>query len=211
MSDTPVTTSAPPATPNSAWGAGDTATPVQDKPRNLACVASAVFGSVFMGVTLPVLLVCYHNSNLNPIMKSAWDYVILIGYLEFLATVFCGPGAIILSVLLMIFMTRRRHRYADSHELVHASMWRGALISFLNFPGLLAGGLVASGPFVTALRLILMFVIAGGSSGAWVGWQVYRQTNPGTPFCPRYRLSTLMLLVFSWAVLLAIFAPSSKM
>jgi hypothetical protein len=195
----------PPATAPLQPPGGPTTTP-----RNFVTVVVAALGSVFLGVTLPVLLVCWHNSELNPKFQNISQYFILIGSLQLIATIFCGPGAVILSVLLLIYMSRRKNRYVTSHDLVTASMWRGALVSFLNFPGLLAGGLVSSDPVITWVRVILMFLVAGGSSGAWIGWQVYRQSHSGTPFLPRYRLSTLLLLVISWAVLLAIFAPSSK-
>lgn len=204
-------TGAPPFAPRTPSPPLPLPLPAKKTSSNLTTVLSAALGSVIVGVTLPVLMVCYHNANSNINIHGYMQVAIIIAYLEIAATIVCGPGAVLLSVLLLIYMSRRRDQYADSHQLVTASMWRGAVISFLNFPGLLAMGLV--GPEDSAMpvvRIIAMFLVAGASSGAWVGWQVYRQSHPDTPLLPRYRLSTLLLLVIAWGALMGIFAPTSK-
>ncbi len=187
----------------------------------------AAAGSVLVGVTIPVLLVCWHNSKEvtdqlrleigQPAVSPLFDRLYALTSLEAIATMFCGPGAVVLSILLYTFTLKRLghnspaqpKREPESHELLWVCMWRGALISFLNFPGLLSFVLVGDNGVMQFVRFFLLFVVAGATCGAWTGWQVYRHLNPTAPFFPRYRLSTLLGLVFAWAVLLAIFAPSS--
>lgn len=174
--------------------------------------------SIIVGVTIPVLLVCWHNSKeiTKQLQLSAEAEVSMtladraraLVSLEMIATIFCGPGAVVLSAMLFSFLSHNKQNYgADS--FLKTGLFGGAALSFFNFPGLLSGTVLGdSGPMVV-VRVGLLFIVAGATCGAWTGWQVYRSAHRDAPFLPRYRLSTLLGLVFAWALLLAIFAPSS--
>ncbi len=57
------------------------------------------------------------------------------------------------------------------------------------------------------MRVVALFAITGATCGAWIGWQVYRERHPGTPLLPRFKLSTLLLLVIAWGFVLLLFRP----
>ncbi|HYF50669.1 MAG TPA: hypothetical protein VEJ63_14750, partial [Planctomycetota bacterium] len=119
--------------------------------------------------------------------------------LEIIATIFCGPGALIIGFLLYTFL--KGFEASVVRERILCSMWVGALLAFFNFPGYLALA------FVDLSRVVALFLVAGASSGAWLAWQAYRSQNPGAPIFPRFSLGTLMLIVLAWGALLLIFAP----
>ena len=181
--------------------------------RRLALICT---GSVLIGVTLPVLLCLWTLSGeaMHPKGGAKPDLSLdtiageAVG-LELIAVMFCGPGAIILGLLLYWHLCHKS-KVMTEDELIHGSMWRGALIAFLNLPGFFALILLNDSPQLAVIRIISLFLVAGATSGMWVAWQVCRKNNPLCGFIPRYRLSTLMGVVFAWAVLLALFAPHGK-
>ena len=183
--------------------------------KRLALIAA---GSVFFGVTLPVLL-CVLNCSGESFEDNLGEKVSqsdgatnivsiakgIIG-LEFTAILFCGPGAIILGLLLYSYL-RLESKNMTEDALIHTSIWRGAFLAFANIPGFLAIVLLGPPEGLALLRVGALYIVAGATSGMWVAWQVCRQNNPQCGFLPRYRLSTLMGIVIAWAALLAFFAP----
>jgi hypothetical protein len=171
-------------------------------------------GSIFIGVSLPVLLVCWHDPRKLCVVMDFSDQGPLnlftaIVQLEVIAVIFCGPGAAFLSFLL--FRILLQTKLAEPGPLIRAAMLGAAGLAFFNVPGFLAGTFLSGSAPSTLARLVLLFLVAGMTSGVWIGWQVYREKNPGAPLFPRYRLSSLMMLVLAWATLLIVFAPTSPL
>jgi hypothetical protein len=78
----------------------------------------------------------------------------------------------------------------------------GVACAFLNLPG------YAAGMYVGLPRLLALFVVAGATCGLWIAWQAYRNIHPEAGCFPQYRLSTLLMLVIAWGVVLALFTPA---
>ena len=175
--------------------------PSENLRANLRYVFFSVAGSLLLGVMLPVLLVCWH-SRMVPNLAS-------IAELECVATPLFGPAAAVLSGLLFKILSNQKE---PAKEVVRTGIIGGAVMSFLNFPSLLVGVMFSEiherdGMFL--VRLIVLFAVSGGTCVAWTGWQVFRSAHRDAPFFPRFGLATLLGVVIAWAVLLAIFAPSS--
>ncbi|MCY3018237.1 MAG: hypothetical protein NTW87_04290 [Planctomycetota bacterium] len=183
----------------------------------------ACAGAVVIGVTLPTLLVCFHagrqgvfwaltHGPQDPVEPPPWSDV-AGGWvaLQAIATVACGPGAVVLALLLYRFC-KGVALWPTAPPLQHVvryGMALGAVMAFLNFPGYLVG-LVLDGQRYPTAKVALLFVVAGASAGMWIAWQAYRAAHPKERFWPRYSLATLLLVVFAWGLLLMVFAPDVK-
>ena len=192
-------------------------------PKRRSSLIAACWGSILAGVTLPVLLTYWHmsqnfsfrTSNFLTSMgcdpAAIWkeDFGPLNGQfsilallkLELYATLVCGPGAVILSGVLFDLLRRDAKAGKDIDSLVLRGAWGGAILAFANFPAALAY-------FAVGFRVGILFLIAGATSGWWVAWHSYRSCYSQERFFPRYSLRTLMILVFVWGTLLAIFQPA---
>jgi hypothetical protein len=186
----------------------------------------AGLGAVALGVTLPTLLVCWNCGRLG-VTRFTDDYGVpyeptcsqildrCVG-LEVIATVACGPGALILTAFLYANLKRGAGEAETRlREVVERGMFLGACLAFLNLP---AYGCVALLPetsrllpetsrFLLGLKVMALFAVAGASAGAWIGWQAWRATHTKEPFWPRYSLLTLIVVVVAWGALMGLFAP----
>ena len=180
------------------------------------CWLWALIGAVVIGVTLPTILVCWNCGQRGPLnglsevpwLNRPWQDVAAdwVG-LQVVATIFCGPGAVILGLLLYSSCKKRCVSESKTlRETIVYGMWVGGLAAFLNFPGYFSGGLIRGNGRVLFL-VPLLFAVAGASCGAWIGWQAWRALHPEERFWPRFSLGTLMIAVFAWGLLLAVFAP----
>ena len=180
------------------------------------CWLWALIGAVVIGVTLPTLLVCWNCGERGPldfdpvpaVPGGGVDWLHLVENwvgLQVVATIFCGPGAIILGWVLYTFCKKRCLDESKTlRDIVVFGMWFGGIAAFLNFPGLLSANLLRKNSIVL---VPLLFAVAGASCGAWVAWQAWRATHSQERFWPRFSLATLMIAVFAWGILLAVFAP----
>jgi hypothetical protein len=170
-------------------------------------------GAIVIGVTLPVLLVCWNCWRTGPLLPMDDDFASaggppLIVVLDrsagllFIATFCCGPGAVLLAVILHNVLSAMKG--GEPHEIMRKGALLGAVLAFLNVPGFMAGALL-HGDYV-GFRLACLFLVSGATCGAWIAWQAYRSNN-AAPLFPRYSLRTLLVIVFLWGLLLAIFAP----
>lgn len=182
-------------------------------------VAWALMGALFLGVVVPCTLTWWHlgRGGLlfmldDPSEPKPTDVGWLVEELVMLylfAGMFCSPGALILGAFL--FRTIEKHPYTlggKSKAALIIGTLMGAAIAFMNLPGYMAIGFFKDkldpAPW---LRLAALFLVTGATCGAWIAWQAYREKNPAEPFFPRYSLRTLMLLVFAWGFLAALFMP----
>ena len=129
--------------------------------------------------------------------------------LELGAIIFCGPGAFIISVVLYTRGQSLLLRNPDwtQQQLLARSAMMGIVSAFINLPGWLAIAIMPDDETFIVARVLILFAVAGASAGFWIGWQVWRASHPEAGFWPRFSLKTLMLVVYAWGVLLAIFAP----
>lgn len=178
------------------------------------CLGDAWVGAVLIGVILPTLLVCWNCGSAGPQIHSppAASLVELIASwvrLTFFAVMGCGPGAAILATVLYRNLKRGANEAETKlREVVDRGMFLGALMAFLNVPGYLCGAVLPRmNPGVLLLKMAALFVVAGASAGAWIGWQAWRATHPKEPFWPRYSLLTLLIVVIAWGALMGLFAP----
>ena len=172
----------------------------------------AALGALIISLAMPSILVLWHTKLLREdtrpsiFINQIRDRIIFVTLVEAAALIYCGPGAIILALILYATL-RKAAKEGSAHTMIRKGMFRGALMSFLNFPGLLVIVLMNIEDPVEWLRIALLFIVAGASSGLWIGWQAYRSANPGTKFFPQISLGVLLLVVLSWAGLMAIFKP----
>lgn len=183
----------------------------KEKSKQFWVTASA--GAILIGITLPTLLVSWQRSftllefddfpGQHPKEQS------IVGSLlqaEIPALILCGPGAVLLTVLLYYHL-RHSHRSMEIRPLANIGMMIGVLCAFMNLPAYLSSVFIDWNRPFAAIRYLMLFVVAGATCGMWIAWQAYRSNHPGTGFFPRYRLSTLLMLVLAWGALLALYAP----
>jgi hypothetical protein len=186
------------------------------------CWLWALIGAVVLGVTLPTILVCWTGGREGPWAFDFgpgappappanadidWSRLIMdwIGT-QVVATIGCGPGAIVLGLWLFAGgKMRATHDTATLHSTVKYGIITGCVLAFLNLPGYLANVLIREGALY---KVPLLFAVAGASSGAWIAWQAWRAVHPEERnFWPRFSLGTLMVFVIGWGALMAVFAP----
>jgi hypothetical protein len=176
-------------------------------------------GSLIIGVTLPVLLTCWHTWPGGPGMVSMMGDVDLQQYrdggigqflwlsavLQVTALILCGPGAVILAAVIYANF-REMYEHDDKVQSRQtppfiSMMLVGTVAAFLNLPA------YASAEFVQPARMIILFIVAGATCGLWIGWQAWRATHPEERWLPKFSLATLLLLAIAWGGLMLIFAP----
>lgn len=189
--------------------------------RSWGCWAWALVGSIVIGVTLPTLLVCMNcgrrgvfpglpgDGSEGPPVPPSWEKLIIDWTgLQAAALMFCGPGAAILAWWLFLAAEKASHpdEGASAQKIIKREMIFGAIAAFVNLPGL-GAGLILPYDRLVWVRLPLLFIVAGASSGAWIGWQAWRSAHPEERLIPRFSLGTLLLVLVAWGALLAVFAP----
>jgi hypothetical protein len=162
---------------------------------------TAGFGTIVIGVTLPILLVSWHRVN-----SASVGSVFAI---EMVGCLIRGPGALILSAALFYYLRRWRRDLEIRSLTVHGMAW-GVVCAFLNIPAHLSTMLVDWDETLAPVRYLMLFVVTGSTCGMWIAWQGYRADHPEVPSIPRYRLSTLLIITVAWGALLALYAPVSS-
>ncbi|MEI6233975.1 MAG: hypothetical protein WCT04_13040 [Planctomycetota bacterium] len=165
----------------------------------------AALGSIFIGVTLPSILVCLHLYEIklggppHEIMQEEFVILLVAG------TIFCGPGASVLSSILLLILERRSLVWT-----LQQTMWGGVLggiaMAFLNVPGYMVGFILEDDPYVYS-RVTLLFAVAGSTCGLWIAWVAWRSQHPGERFLPRFSLRTLIVVVLLWGAVMLAFQP----
>ena len=172
--------------------------------RGTLYALEATMGSVPIGVTLPCILV-----SLRLINRPSVEGVIFIEFNPFAifvcAVIFCGPGAIVLSLILLKILVSKTTDWT-LRQIICAGMFGGIAMAFCNLPGYLVIELLHGDTFVLE-RVTLLFAVAGASCGMWIAWQAWRASHPKERFLPRFSLRTLMLLVFLWGIVMLAFQP----
>lgn len=178
-----------------------------------------MLGVLIVGITVPCVLTWLHNhggllplfpdSDSTPIAHSWSAFDLLI--LEIIALIGCGPGALILTLLLFHLIRRSRQlENASERGIMLQGAVLGAVLAFLNFPGYLSSEFYKDGGgSATVFRIGVLFAVTGATCGAWTAWQVYRATHPERGFFPRFSLSTLICAALAWGVLLIVFMPAT--
>ncbi len=174
----------------------------------------ALAGAVFIGVTLPCLLVVLHRlpfgvlENSPAQNPSAKEVLVQALILQIFATLFCGPGALVLAgILYAILKSYWRSKKPSLHAFMCIGMILGAVSAFANFPGYICIELLRHGDPLRGVRVTLLFAVTGATCGSWIAWQAYRSYEPGVSLLPRYSLKTLLGVVLAWGALLAFFTP----
>ena len=170
--------------------------------------ALAALGSVLIGVTLPSLLTAMRLCLLD---KYANERVLNFLILQALALLGCGPGAVMLALILMSFLALKTPQWSVKRSITSGALW-GVGLAFLNFPGLcvLAFLYDEHEPIVSVLRVALLYVVAGSTCGMWIGWQAWRGFRPSEGFLPRFTLRTMLMIVMLWGTVLVAFQPDRK-
>jgi hypothetical protein len=183
----------------------------------LSCI-----GALLIGVTMPTLLASWNmgfngkmtggflpdpEANTAKLEQTVLNALQNIASLEFAAMIFCGPLALVFAFLLYLTLRGKKYEQHTLRSLVIAGMIGGVACAYMNLPGYFAAALLDwSKLFVAAVQLIMLFAVAGATSGAWIAWQAYRRNHPEAGFIPPYRLSSLLALVLAWGFLLALFS-----
>jgi hypothetical protein len=176
----------------------------------------AFVGVLAVGVTVPCVLTWLHNyGGLFPPSHAAdsvsprlWNVVDLL-LLEGIALIGCGPGAVLLTLVLFHLMRKSRYlERATERDAMVLGAGAGAVMAFLNFPGYLSGVFYNDiDSDVTLVRIAILFAITGATCGAWTAWQAYRARHPERKLFPRFSLGTLICWALAWGVLLTVFMP----
>ena len=194
------------------------------------CCFFACTGAFIIGVTLPTLLILWHRglTHSDRIMTPGWIKMTEMSFKSIIETalwlfsgvsVFCGPGTVLLS-LLLYFILRKDvlSQLESSGLLLLRGAMLGAVLAFANQPGWSAWQLFTTELWnpqppalavraMVILRFVLLFSVTGASCGAWIAWQAYRSHHPSEGQIPKYSLRTMMMLVLLWGALLALFSP----
>ncbi|MCZ7645465.1 MAG: hypothetical protein M5U26_09305 [Planctomycetota bacterium] len=184
---------------------------------------SALLGALLLGVLLPCVLTYWHQGQ-GSIWKHVsmddtdleltdgnWYPVELLG-LAAIALVGCGPGALVLTAMLLGILRKSQDaeheakRRTDREFLSVGAVW-GACLAFGNFPGYLVGIFLDPDVWVFP-RVVVLFAVTGASCGFWIAWQVFREAHPDRGILPPFGLGRLVLLVLGWGALLWLFQPS---
>lgn len=164
----------------------------------------AALGSVMIGVSLPCLLVSLRTIDKSQPIEIGSVFADVIGTL-IVATIFCGPGAVVLSIILLKILAPRSVGWT-LRQTMCAGVLAGVAMAFLNLPGYFVFEILKYDTFLV-VRVALLFAVAGASCGLWIAWQAWRATRPQERFLPRFSLRTLLLLVFLWGAVMLAFQP----
>ncbi|GMV82150.1 MAG: hypothetical protein AMXMBFR7_33340 [Planctomycetota bacterium] len=198
-------------------------TPEWDQPAR-RYAGTAVLGSMLLGVLIPCLLTYWFSghSGLTAAFVEApsrpedgrWDFSEL-GLLLAVASIGCGPGALILSgILIALFRHIMRRNGQDWQVWKSERLYLltgctvGAMAAFTNFPGYLVADLLNHHDGLRFIRVLTLFAVTGATCGTWIAWQVYREFHPGLGLFPRISLAGLIALVLGWGTLLLLFQPA---
>ncbi len=123
----------------------------------------------------------------------------------FAAIILCGPGAVVLSVVLLRNLAHLTWGWTQRKTLA-AGVLSGIWLAFMNVPGYFVVEILRGDTDVSA-RIALLFIVAGASCGLWIGWLAWKAWHPGERFFPRFSLRTLVLLVLLWGGAMLAFQP----
>ena len=201
--------------------------PAYDASRYFPCWFAACAGVLSVGILVPVLLAMLHtNGQPTTAMQFNDSYKpykhprpeehpdtskVITEFLqvEFAATLFCGPGAFILTLILYALLKGTHDEYRSPNRMIASGIRWGIVMAFANIPGYLSGAVIGWNNPHVEIRLALLFASAGAVSGGWIGWQAWRATHLEAGFFPQFSLSTLFMAMIALAALLAIFAPAA--
>jgi hypothetical protein len=173
----------------------------------------ACVGAILFGVSIPVAIVVLAGDRAGFSIHGSrgefrpWEDIVAGWiFLQIVATIFCGPGAVILAIMLMSHCRSILENGGSLRRVQVSGVIGGALLAFANFPAYAAIIYFEEQPHAT-LKLITLFLVAGATSGAIISWQAWREVNPNEGYWPRYSLRALLIAVFAWGALLALFVP----
>lgn len=173
----------------------------------------ACIGSLVIGVTLPVILVAWFvvrrdASAYSNVSVQIEDVIALL----LVATVFCGPLAVVYAASL--YWVQRRSILRDPQRslarLNQYGVIGGIVCAFANVPAWLVWVLLDDARHLDLWnlpRFIALFAVAGSSCGLWISWQAWRYHHPESRIFPRYSLKSLLIIIFLWGALMALFSP----
>jgi len=178
----------------------------------------SVVWTLSVGITVPVLLTCfccggrwdsYIQKQVIVTAPPASGLAVLVQFvqLEFLAIVFCGPGAFVLTLIAYAILVRSAQKDRPLYMMIDQGAIIGTALAFANLPGYLSGFLLNWERSLTEVRVTGLFIIAGTVSGTWIAWQAYRATHSEARFFPQYSLKTLLLLVIFAGCVMMLYAP----
>lgn len=181
--------------------------------RKRNCVVAGVFGAIVLGVLVPCTLAAMQATD--PLSdgpstgpSTILQYVLRVIVLCVLACFSCIQGAALLSMGIMAVL--RRQIMTGSHRTHETWIRRGCVLgtaaAFLNLPGYLAGSILPDDELLI-IRMITLFAVTGATCGAWLGWQIWRETNLTAKLMPHFSLGMLIALTLGWGMLLALFVP----
>jgi len=176
-------------------------------------------GRVVIGVGLPVILV-----NVSYGFYSLWGrhggdqpgeaVVLSLGgrlvemlQLMMFGMIFCGPGVVVLGSAVFAVSVADARGGLNWRRVLIGAWVLGGLLAFLNLPGYMCLELLGNDPAIRALKVILLFLVAGVAAGTWIARVAWRVTHRQDSWLPAFSLTSLMGLMLVWAGIMAVFAP----
>jgi len=166
-----------------------------------------VIYALLIGLTVPSILAAWHVGFHDN--KSGFIFKVLFFVaLELYAWVFCGPGAALGCYSLFENLKKTS---LESNLTLNQLMLRGAILaavfSFLNFPGYLVAALFDGTPY-WYIFVIILYLVSGWCSGAWIGFQAYKVSNPDVRL--NYSLVTWILIILFAGFLMMLFSLGTR-
>ena len=183
-------------------------------PGRLLGLAATVGGCILFGL-LPACLVLWwhHSGRWAPDFARGENFpewsVLALGYWLGCALLVFGPVFVIWSLILSRLLRRNAglKYFGEFPDMVCGAIL-GALGAMLFLPAYTEAFPPNSGNELRKAAFLLLLMAAGATSGAWVGWRVYRErARAEQRQLPQFSLGTLIALTVMWSVLMGLFRP----
>ncbi len=199
-----------------------TAAPASDVVRYNDYGFVTCVGAVLIGVLLPLALGVWFMLHSSPPENGQRRELRMVAVGIAGAFMFCGPLAFLFAGVLFAHLKKRVTLAGDSFkQLRRKGVLLGTVLAFLNLPAWAGAAILMPGDMekvdisraewgLMAVRVLTLFLVAGSSCGLWISWQAWRYHHPECGIFPRYSLKTLLLIIFLWGALLALFTPARQ-
>lgn len=175
----------------------------------------SVLGALFIGALIPALLFSFHagakgihGSSGSPFL----DFVMNVCGVFLIGLIYGGPLAFVLALVVYGRLSPERGaRLTDDGAHLRRGLRMGLLMAFLNVPAYLSAVFLQSDDSIVLniLRMFVVFSLTGSACGFWIALVTWREQNPNQPLI-RFSLQSMMIGVFIFGAVLALFAPVRK-
>lgn len=175
----------------------------------------SVLGALFIGALIPALLFSFHAGTTSmhlPVEGALANFIHNVFVVFFMGLIYGGPLAFVLSLVVYGRLSPERGaRLTDNGAHLRRGLRMGLLMAFLNVPAYLSAILLRSDDSIVLniLRMFVVFGLTGSACGFWIALLTWREQNPEQPLI-RFSLQSMMIGVFIFGAVLALFAPVRK-